>query len=248
MATEPRHPAEDHSTLKQRAAAASIVASTVLAALKLAAGFASGSLALISEGAHNTIDIGASALTLFAVREADKPADADHPFGHAKIEAVAALAETGLLAALSIGVAIQAFERIRGGDAAVDVGAFAIGVILFSIVVDVVRWRALTHAARTTSSHALSADALHYSSDLVASVLVLIGLVATRAGYAHADALAAIGVAGFIAVAGYRLGRTTIDALVDRAPEGLTDAIRSLVMHDTSVAGIEAIRLQAKRA
>ena len=117
MATKPRHPAEDHSALKQRAAAASIVASTILAALKLAAGMASGSLALLSEGAHNTIDIGASALTLFAVREADKPADADHPFGHAKIEAVAALAETGFLAALSIGVAIEAIERIRGGDA-----------------------------------------------------------------------------------------------------------------------------------
>ena len=244
MATKPRDPAEDHSTLKQRAAAASIVASTILAALKLAAGMASGSLALLSEGAHNTIDIGASALTLFAVREADKPADADHPFGHAKIEAVAALAETGLLAALSIGVAIQAIERIRGGDATVDVGAFAIGTILFSIIVDVVRWRALSYAARTTSSHALSADALHYSSDLVASVMVLLGLVASRAGFPHADALAAIGVAGFIAVAGYRLGRTTIDALVDRAPEGLTDAIRSLVINTGSVAGIEAIRLR----
>jgi cation diffusion facilitator family transporter len=241
-------PAEDHSTLKQRAAGASIVASTILAALKLAAGIASGSLALLSEGAHNTIDIGASALTLFAVREADKPADADHPFGHAKIEAVAALAETGLLAALSIGVAIQAIERIRGGDATVDVSAFAIGVILFSIAVDLVRWRALTYAARATSSHALSADALHYSSDLVASVLVLLGLAATRAGYAHADALAAIGVAGFIAVAGYRLGCATIDALVDRAPEGLTDAIRGLVTHNTSVAGIEAIRLRPSGA
>ena len=143
MATEPRHPTEDHSTLKQRAAAASIVASTILAVLKLMAGMASGSLALLSEGAHNTIDIGASALTLFAVREADKPADADHPFGHAKIEAVAALAETGLLAALSIGVAIQAFQRIRGGDAEVDVGAFAIGAIL---VLDRRRHRALARA------------------------------------------------------------------------------------------------------
>ena len=71
----------------------------ILAVVKLAAGFASGSLALLSEGAHNALDIGASALTFFAVREADKPADADHPFGHAKIEAVAALAETGFLAA-----------------------------------------------------------------------------------------------------------------------------------------------------
>jgi len=248
LATKPRHPAQDHSALKRRAAAASVAASAILAALKLTAGFASGSLALISEGAHNALDIGASALTFFAVREADKPADAEHPFGHAKIEAVAALAETGFLAVLSIAVAIRAVERLRDGAAAVDVGAFAIGAILISIVTDIGRWRALTHVARLTSSHALSADALHYSSDLVSSVLVLIGLVATRAGFAHADALAAIGVAFFIAWASYRLGGSTIDALIDRAPEGLADAIRALILRDGSVAGIEAIRLRPSGA
>ena len=113
LGTKPRHPGDDHSALKQRAAAASIAASSILAAVKLIAGLASGSLALLSEGAHNIIDVGASALTFFAVREADKPADSDHPFGHAKIEAVAALAETGFLAVLSIGVAIAAVMRIR---------------------------------------------------------------------------------------------------------------------------------------
>src|SRR5580658_3635692 len=161
LGKKPQDPARTPSTLKTRAAAASIATSLILAVVKLAAGFASGSLALLSEGAHNALDIGASALTLFAVREADKPADADHPFGHAKFEAVAALAETGILAGLAIVVAIQAIGRIRDGGAAVDVGAFAIGAILLSIVVDVVRWRALTHVARLTSSHALSADALH---------------------------------------------------------------------------------------
>src|SRR5579872_4530594 len=160
LATKPRHPPDDHTALKQRAAAASVVASTILAALKLAAGMASGSLALLSEGAHNALDIGASALTFFAVREADKPADAEHPFGHAKIEAVAALAETGFLAALAIGVAIEAVSRIRGTGVAVEVNAFAIGAILFSLLVDVARWRALSHVARLTSSHALMADAL----------------------------------------------------------------------------------------
>ncbi len=235
---------DPRSALKQRAAAASIGASSVLAVVKLAAGFASGSLALLSEGAHNTLDIGASALTFFAVREADKPADADHPFGHAKFEAVAALAETGLLAALAIGVALQAFQRIREGSGAVDANAFAIGAIVFSIAVDAVRWRTLTRVARATSSHALAADALHYSSDLVSSVLVLIGLAATRAGYSHADALAAIGVAFFIAAAGHRLGRETIDALVDRAPEGLAEAVRSLVLDTEGVAAVEAIRLR----
>src|SRR3984957_7754093 len=88
LATEPRHPTEDHSTLKQPAAAASIVARTIPAAMRLSPCMASGSLALISEGNHNPIDIGASALSLFPVREAANPADSDHPFGHAKIEAV----------------------------------------------------------------------------------------------------------------------------------------------------------------
>ena len=243
-ALEPRQPAEAHSALKRRAAAASIGASAILAAVKLAAGLASGSLALLSEGAHNAVDIGASALTFFAVREADKPADADHPFGHAKIEAVAALAETGILAALAIVVAIEAVQRIRDGGAPVDANAFAIGAILLSIAVDTVRWRTLARVARATSSHALAADALHYSSDLVSSVLVLGGLAVTRAGYPHADALAAIGVAFFIAAAGWRLGRATIDALVDRAPGGLTEAVRSLVIANQGVAGIEAIRLR----
>ncbi len=248
MGTKPTDPAKTPSTLKTRAAAASIAASLTLALVKLAAGFASGSLALLSEGAHNALDIGASALTLFAVREADKPADADHPFGHAKFEAVAALAETGFLAALSIGVAVQAIDRIREGGAVVDVNAFAIAAIVFSIAVDFLRWRTLTHVARVTSSHALFADALHYSSDLISSVLVLLGLAATRAGFPHADALAAIGVAGFIAAAGYRLGRTTIDALVDRAPEGLPDAIRAVVINTRGVAGIESIRLRPSGA
>ena len=237
LETKPRDPAEDHSALKQRAAAASIGASTILAAVKLAAGLASGSLALISEGAHNTLDIGASALTLFAVREADKPADADHPFGHAKIEAVAALAETGILAALSIGVAIQAIGRIRGGGAAVEVNAFAIGAIVFSIAVDIVRWRALTHVARVTSSHALGADALHYSSDLVSSVLVLVGLARRAPAIRMPTRWPRSASPAFIAAAGYRLGRATIDALVDRAPEGLTDAIRSLVLHEPASRG-----------
>jgi cation diffusion facilitator family transporter len=248
LAAERPDLSETYSTLKSRAAAASVATSLILAIVKLAAGFASGSLALISEGAHNALDIGASTLTFFAVRVADKPADAEHPYGHAKIEAVAALAQTGFLAALAVGVAIGAIGRIRDGAAAVDANAFAIGAIVFSILVDFVRWRTLAHVARTTSSHALAADALHFSSDLISSVLVLLGLAATRAGWPHADALAAIGVAVFIAVAGYRLGRTTIDALVDRAPEGLTDAMRALVDDTQGVARVEAVRLRPSGA
>jgi len=229
---------------KKRAALASTAASLALTLAKLGAGLLSGSLALVSEGAHNAVDIGVSALTYFAIREADKPADEDHPFGHAKIEAVAALAQTGFLAALAVVVAYKAAERLGGEDAPVDANALAFAAIALSLIVDVVRWRSLTRIAKETGSDALAGDALHFSSDLVSSVLVLIGLAATRLGVAHADALASIGVALFIAVAGFRLGRRTIDALVDAAPKGLAGTVRAAVEAEPGVAGVDFLRLR----
>lgn len=236
------------SERKRRAALASIAASLALTLAKLAAGLMAGSLALLSEAAHNALDIGASALTYFAVREADKPADEDHPFGHAKIEAVAALGQTGVLIALAAGVAIEALRRIGGEPQSVDANLFAFAAIALSMAVDVARWLTLARIARETRSDALAADALHYSSDLVSSALVLLGLAATRAGWAHADAFAAIGVAAFIAVAGFRLGRRTIDALVDAAPKGLAEAVRQTVEGVPGVAGTEFLRLRRNGA
>jgi cation diffusion facilitator family transporter len=232
------------SARKRRAALASTAASLVLTLAKLAAGALSGSLALISEGAHNALDIGVSALTYFAIREADKPADEDHPFGHAKIEAVAALAQTGFLLVLAVWVAFAALQRLGGEGAEVDANLFAFAAIGLSLVVDLVRWRALRRVAAETGSDALAADALHFSSDLVSSLLVLIGLVATRYGYVHADAVAAVGVAIFIAAAGYRLGRRTIDALVDAAPKGLATKVRDAVEAAPGVAGTDFLRLR----
>jgi cation diffusion facilitator family transporter len=239
---------ERASALKQRAALASIAASLALTVGKLAAGAVSGSLALLSEGAHNAVDIGASALTYFAIREADRPADDDHPFGHAKIEAVAALAQTGFLTVLAAGVAFEALRRIGLSDSAVNADAFALAVIVASIAVDLVRWRGLARIARLTRSDALAADALHYSSDLVSSVLVLAGLAATRLGFLSGDAVASLGVAAFIGVAGYRLGRRTIDALIDAAPKGLADAMKAAIAATPGVAAVESVRLRSSGA
>jgi cation diffusion facilitator family transporter len=234
---------------KQRAALASIVASVGLALAKLAAGFLSGSLALVSEGGHSALDAGATILTFFAVREGDKPADEEHPFGHAKFEAVAALAETGLLAFLALIVVFEAFRRLAGeASAIVDPSPAAFAVIIIAIAVDFFRWRGLRRVATETQSDALAADALHFSSDLVSSCLVLVGLAATRAGLQSADALAAIGVALFIAVAGYRLGRRTLDTLVDAAPAGLARRLRALITATPGVAGIDYVRLRRSGA
>src|SRR6202453_3109167 len=131
---------EASSARKRRAALASTAASAALTLAKLGAGGLSGSLALLSEGLHNLLDIAVSASTYFAIRAADKPADEDHPFGHAKIEAVAALAQTGFLAALSVGVAFQAIRRLGEPSEIVDANALAFAAIGLSLVVDLVRW------------------------------------------------------------------------------------------------------------
>jgi cation diffusion facilitator family transporter len=234
----------DPATRKRRAALASTTASLGLTIAKLAAGAASGSLALISEGAHNALDIVVSGSTYFAVREADKPADEDHPFGHAKIEAVAALAQTGFLFVLAAAVAYRALASIAEPAPKVDANLYAFGAIILSLIVDVVRWRGLRRVASETHSDALAADALHFSSDLVASMFVLVGLALTRLGFARADAVAAVGVALFIGWAGFALGRRTIDSLLDAAPKGLAAEIRAFVKSQPGAAGIDFLRMR----
>lgn len=237
----------DEAKAKRRAALLSVATSAGLTVMKLAAGLASGSLALLSEGVHNALDIAASGLTYFAVRAGDKPADEGHPFGHAKLEAVAALAQTAFLFALALGVAVMALRRL-GQPAEIASAGFAIAVVLASIALDIYRWRALRRIARATGSHALAADALHYAGDLVASCFVLVGLVAARFGFSQGDGLAALAVSGFIAVSGYRLARDTIDALVDAAPEGLADEVREVLRGVGGVEGVDYLRLRRSGA
>ncbi|WP_460449463.1 cation diffusion facilitator family transporter [Alsobacter sp. SYSU BS001988] len=234
----------EHAHAKEQAAFWSIVASAALTVGKLVAGLLSGSLALLSEAGHSLLDTGATILTYFAVRAADKPADDEHHYGHGKIEAVAALIETGLLMVLAVGVLWEAGRRLLGEMAVVDATWLAFAVLIVSIVVDFFRWRGLTKVAEETRSHALAADALHFSSDLVSSTLVLIGLAATKLGFVQADAFAAIGVALFIAIAGYRLGRRTIDTLVDAAPAGLADRIRGIALSTPGVVGVGPVRVR----
>src|SRR5689334_22125203 len=205
--------------IKQRAALTSIAASGGLTLAKAAVGVATGSLAILSEAAHSLLDLAATIMTYFAVRISGRPADDEHHYGHGKVESVTALAETALLFLLSGMVVWEAAHRLIGGQAhAVAVTAWAFGVIVISIVVDFFRARVLYRVAKETSSEALEADALHFGSDMWSSAAVLIGLGAVALGYAWADSAAAIVVAVFICVAGWRLARRTVDTLTDTAP------------------------------
>ncbi|MDE2579916.1 MAG: cation diffusion facilitator family transporter [Hyphomicrobiales bacterium] len=238
----------DHHDRKEAAALASIGASVAITAAKLGAGLVSGSLALLSEAGHAAVDTAATVLTWLAVRAGGKPADDTHHYGHGKLESLAALVETGLLFALAAYVVVEAIHRLLTHQQHVEAKPIAFAVLIFSIIVDVVRWRSLSRIAEETHSDALAADALHFSSDFVASTLVLIGLIFTAFGYPQADTLAAFGVALFIAVAGYRLGRRTIDTLLDAAPEGLAEKMRAAVEATPGVVRIDFLRLRPSGA
>lgn len=227
---------------KEKIALTSIGASAALTLGKFVAALLSGSLALLSEALHGLIDTAATVMTWLAVRLANKPADDEHHFGHGKIESIAALVEVGLLIALAAGVAYSAVMRLLARQHEVEASALAIGVLVVSIIVDFFRARALTKVAKDTDSHALEADALHFSSDMWSSAFVIIGLIAVGFGFPQGDALAALMVSVMIATAAWMLGRRTVDTLMDAAPSGAADSIRQAVERVRGVIAVEQVR------
>ncbi|MGA9004644.1 MAG: cation diffusion facilitator family transporter [Pseudolabrys sp.] len=233
-------------TEKEQVALSSIAASAGLTVAKALVGFATGSLAILSEAGHSLIDLGATVMTYIAVRISGKPADEEHHYGHGKVEAVSALAETALLFLLSGVVIWEAVKRLIEHEGhVVEATVWAFGVIIASIVVDFFRARALSHTAKKTSSHALEADALHFSSDLWSSLAVLIGLVGVHYGLAWADSVAALVVATLVCVAGWRLGKRTIDTLTDVAPPGASEEITAIATRVPGVVRVEQVRARA---
>ena len=228
---------------KERIALGSVAASAALTIGKGVVGLSTGSLAILSEAAHSLIDFAATLMTYFAVRIADKPADAEHHYGHGKVENISALGETALLFVLSGVVAWEAGQRLFGGHGhAVEATPAAFAIILASIAIDFLRARLLSRVAATTSSQALEADALHFSSDMWSSAAVLVGLAGVRSGHNWADSAAALVVALFVCLAGWRLGRRTIDALTDTAPEGVAERISAIAGRVRNVVSVERVR------
>jgi cation diffusion facilitator family transporter len=231
---------------KEQVALTSIAASAALTVAKGLVGIATGSLAILSEAGHSLIDLGATVMTFLAVRVSGKPADEEHHYGHGKVESVSALAETALLFLLSGVVIWEALKRlIEHEEHAVIANIWAFGVIAVSIAVDFFRSRALSQAAKAHQSQALEADALHFSSDLWASIAVLIGLVGVRAGLWWADSVAALAVAILICFAGWRLGRRTIETLTDTAPAGAVETITAAAAKVPGVVRVEQVRARA---
>jgi cation diffusion facilitator family transporter len=232
------------SSEKRQVVVYSVLASLGLTITKFVAGLATGSLGILSEAIHSLIDLGATLITWFAVRWSDQPPDEEHHYGHAKAESVAALIETGLLFLTTGWIVFEAYKRLAGEAVEVDVTWWAVVIIGGSILVDFSRARALKRVAELTSSEALEADALHFSSDMWSSFIVLLGLVAVWLGFPMADAGAAIIVSFFVALAGWRLGKRTLATLLDTAPAGATAELRSLVENTDGVLFLKSLRLR----
>ena len=229
---------------KSRVAAISIFASAGMATAKLIVGIGIGSLALISEALHSSVDVAATVVTWMVVRFSDRPADEEHHYGHGKLESVSALGIIAMLYVLAGGILVESYSRLREGAPPPTLSAIPFVVLLLDIAVNFWRARALHRAALDTKSQALAADALHFASDVLGSVAVIIGLALSGLGYAWGDAAAAVGVAVMIAMLGLRLARSTVETLLDRAPEGAAEEATAAIRAVPGVVDVERLRVR----
>jgi cation diffusion facilitator family transporter len=228
--------------VKSRVAAISIFASATMAVAKFGVGIAIGSLALISEALHSSVDLVATIVTWMVVRVSGRPADEQHHYGHGKFESLSALGVTAMLYVLAGGILVEAYSRLREGVTPPTLSAIPFVVLLIDIAVNFWRARALHRAARDTKSQALAADALHFASDVLGSVAVIAGLALSGLGYHWGDAAAAIGVAVVISLLGLRMARSTVETLLDRAPEGVSEKAEAAIKAVPGVVGVERLR------
>jgi cation diffusion facilitator family transporter len=237
---------------KTRVALTSVVAALFLTGLKIAVGVATGSLGIMAEALHSALDLAAAFMTLGAVRIAALPPDESHPYGHGKVESFSALFETLLLVVTSVWIISEAIERLFFRPVSVDPNIWSFVVMLISIGIDYGRSRALMRTARRYKSLALEADALHFSTDIYSSAVVILGLLMVRLGQASphrdllakADSVAALGVALIVLWVSVRLGKETIDALMDRAPEGLAEGIIEEARRVPGVVSCDRVRVR----
>ena len=236
---------------KQRVAITSVVAAVLLTAMKIVVGLMTGSLGILSEAAHSALDLVAALMTVFAVRASAKPADANHPYGHGKFENLSALFETLLLLVTCIWIIHEAVLRLFFREVAVETTVWSFVVILLSIGVDIGRSRALMKVAKKYDSAALEADALHFSTDVWSSTVVLFGLgmvllakLLHTPWLAKADAVAALAVAGIVTWVSVDLGRKTLGDLLDTVPSHMVDQARAAALAVPGVEGVVRVRMR----
>jgi cation diffusion facilitator family transporter len=231
---------------KSRIAFTSVLAATFLTGFKLIVGLATNSLGILSEAAHSGLDLVAALMTLFAVKISSKPADETHHYGHGKVEGFSAFLEVILLLATCGYIIYEAIERIAGKSTHVEVNIYSFAVMGVSIIVDISRSTALYRIAKKYKSQALEADALHFSSDIWSSAVVIFGLVAYKYfSFPLADSIAALIVAALVIIVSIRLGIRTIHVLLDRAPMGQQQEIKEALDRIPGIERLDSLRIRS---
>jgi len=236
---------------KKRAALLSIGSATLLLCLKTFLVWRTGSLGVLSEALHSGLDLVAAVITFLSVRVSDQPADERHPYGHGKFENFSAFIETGLLILTAIYIIYEAFYRLFFHSVHIEPNLVAIVILCGALLIDMTRARALNKVAQKHLSEALEADALHFSTDVWSTTVVILGVCLVWVGntwnmpwLSYADSLAALAVAGVILWVGSQLGRRTLDALLDAAPKGLQSEIINAIGRMEGVLRVERVRVR----
>lgn len=243
---------QDGADEKRFVAISSVIAAVGLTVFKIIVGFATGSLGILAEAAHSGLDLMAAVMTFLAVRISGKPADRKHLYGHGKVENLSALFETLLLLITCFWIIYEATHRLLFHPADLTVNVWSFTVMIVSIGIDISRSRALDRAAKKYNSQALEADALHFSTDIWSSSVVILGLLCVKVSqwfpglaFLHlADSIAAILVGLIVVYVSIQLGTRTVQALLDVAPTGIEKKIISAVEILPGVTDCHNVRLR----
>jgi cation diffusion facilitator family transporter len=236
---------------KKHAALLSVGSALVLLSLKTFLVVRTGSLGVLSEALHSGLDFLAAIITYLSVRMSDQPADEGHPYGHGKFENFSAFVETALLLITAVFIIYEGIDRLFFHHVHIQPSVTALLILLVALSIDITRAKALGHVARKYHSEAIEADALHFSTDVWSTIVVIAGIGLVWAGetwnlpwLVYADSIAGLAVAGVILWVGSRLGRRTLDALVDAAPEGLRQEIARAVARMEGVLDVDRVRVR----
>ncbi len=238
---------------KRNAALGSVFAAVFLTGLKLVVGLLTGSLGILAEAAHSGLDLVAALVTFFAVRISERPPDERHPYGYGRVENLSALIETLLLLITCVWIIYEAIQRLFFKPVEIEASIWALVVMGGSIVILIVQTRILTRAARKHHSQALEADALHFSTDIWSSSVVIVGLglvwLSGRLGpewawLDKADAVAALVVAVIVVYVSMQLGKRAVLVLLDAAPPGLAERIAAEASQMPGVQSVGPLRVR----
>lgn len=243
---------------KRSAAISSVLWSALLTIIKIIAGVETNSLGILSEALHSSLDFCAAAITFYAVRMAARPADANHPFGHEKVESLSALIETGLLLVTCVWISWEAVERLFFQTPHLELTWWAFAVVAVSIVVDINRSAMLRRVAKKHDSQALEADALHFTTDIWSSSVVLLGLICVWGAsffppeslvgsiLLKADSIAGLAVAAIVCGVAFGLAKRSVHSLLDGGSEKLACDVEQALLRQ--LPGYPVLRMRLRDA